>query len=218
MKCIIDSREKDRIKQAEKLCKEKGIDYDVRRLNSNDYIFFDGNKSVGFEFKEIKDFVASVANGKIFRQVTESDTDFTFVIVSSYRDLSQALFKHNLFSKQQMYGVDGAIARLNLLCNGVWVENSPVFKKCFDKMVLQAEKCFNTKHYSSKMEVRKTDNSAVVNYLTSIKGVSNKTALNICSNLKLTTLEDLLRVNKEMLVSIDGIGSKTADKIMEAIK
>ena len=61
MKLLIDSREKSRIGQAEKLCKDKGIVYDVRRLNSNDYIFFDGNKSVGFEFKEIRDFVSSIS-------------------------------------------------------------------------------------------------------------------------------------------------------------
>lgn len=218
MKLLIDSREKSRIEQAEKLCKEKGIEYDVRRLNSNDYVFFDGDKSVGFEFKEIKDFVSSISNGKIFRQVTESGTDYTFVIVSRYRGLDNALFIHNHFNKQQMYNVDGAIARLNLLCDGVWFEETPVFSKCFDKMLLQAEKCFNNKHYSSKMEVRKTGDSAVINYLSSIKGVSNITALRICGNLGLVTLEDLLQVNKESLVSIDGIGDKTADKIMEALK
>ncbi len=218
MKLLIDSREKSRIEQAKELCEEKGIDFEVKQLSSNDYIFLEDNKSVGFEFKEIKDFVGSVANGKIFRQISESDTDFTFVIVSSFRDLSQALFKHNLFTKQQMYSVDGPIARLNLLCDGVWLEDSPVFRKCFDKMVVQAEKCFNTKHYSSKMEVKKTGDSAVINYLSSIKGVSNVTALRICGNLNLRTLEDLLEIDKDSLVSIDGIGAKTADKIMEAMK
>ncbi len=34
----------------------------------------------------------------------------------------------------------------------------------------------------------------------------------------LKTLEDLLKVDKDSLVGIDGIGGKTADKIMEAIK
>lgn len=218
MNVLIDSREKSRIKQAEELCKKQGIDFEVKQLTSNDYIFSDGNRTVGFEFKEIGDFVSSISNGKIFRQVSESETDFTFVIISGYRDLGQALFRHNLFVKNQMYNVDGAIARLNLLCNGVWIEETPVFKKCFDKMVLQAEKCFNTKIYSSNMEVKKTGDSAVINYLSSIKGVSNITALRICSNLGLKTLEDLLKVDKEYLVSIDGIGAKTADKIMEALK
>lgn len=218
MKLIIDSREKSRIKQAKDICKEKGIEFDVRKLNSNDYIFFDGKKSVGFEFKEIKDFVSSISNGKIFRQVSESDTDYTFVIVSTYRSLDNALFIHNQFHKQQMYSVDGAIARLNLLCDGVWFEQTPVFTKCFNLMLLQAEKCFNQKHYSSKMEVRKTGDSAVINFLSSVKGVSNITALRICGNLNLQTLEDLLSVDKESLVSIDGIGSKTADKVLEALR
>lgn len=218
MRLLIDSREKNRIRQAEELCKEKGIEYDVRQLTSNDYLFMDGDKSVGFEFKEIDDFVSSVANGKIFRQISESDADFSFVIVSDYRNIGHALFKHNLFSKQQMYSLDGAIARLNLLCNGVWIEDTPIFGKCFNKMLLQAEKCFNTKHYSSKMEVKKTGDSAVINYLSSIKGVSNITALRICGNLNLKTLEDLLEIDKESLVAIDGIGKKTADKIMEALK
>lgn len=218
MKLLIDSRERQRINECEKLCEDMNIDFEVKQLASNDYIFSDGIKTVGFEFKEIDDFVTSISNAKIFRQISESDTDFTFVVVSNYRDLSNALFKHNHFSKQKMYSVDGAIARLNLLCDGVWVEETPVFSKCFDKMVLQSEKCFNTKIYSSKMEVKKTGDSAVINYLSSIKGVSNITALRICSNLNLQTLEDLLKVDKEALVSIDGIGAKTADKIMEALK
>jgi len=218
MKLLIDSREKSRIKQAEELCGEKGINCEVIQLTSNDYLFLDGNKTVGFEFKEINDFVSSIANGRIFRQVVESDTDFTFVIISGYRDLSNALFKHNQFSKQKMYSVEGAIARLNLLCDGVWLEASPIFRKCLDKMLVQAGKCFNTKHYSSKMEVRKTGDSAVINYLSSIKGVSNVTALRICGNLNLKTLEDLIKVTKDDLVSIDGIGGKTSDKILEALK
>ncbi len=215
---LIDSREKSRIKQAEELCKNKNMEFSVEQLTANDYVFFNGIKSVGFEFKEINDFVNSIGDGKIFRQLSESETDFTFVIVSDYRNLNKALFRYNTFSKRQMYSVDGAIARLNLLCDGVWIEETPVFKKCFDKMVLQAEKCFNTKHYSSKMEVKKTGDSAVINYLSSVKGISNKTALKICVNLNLKTLEDLLTVDKESLVSIDGIGSKTINKIMRAIK
>lgn len=218
MKLLIDSREKTRIKQAEDISKDKGIDFDVRRLSSNDYIFIQDNKTVGFEFKEIRDFVSSVANGKIFRQITESETDYTFVIISDYRNLDNALFVHNTYAKKPLYSVVGAIARLNTLCDGVWIENTPIFTNCFNKMMVQANKCFNTKHYSSKMEVRKTGDSAVINYLSSIKGVSNITALRICGNLNIKTLDDLLKVDKESLVSIDGIGSKTADKIMEALK
>ena len=218
MKVLIDSREKSRIKQAEEICREKGIECDVRKLDSNDYIFIEGDKSVGFEFKEIDDFVSSISNGKIFRQVSESETTFTFVMVSNYRNLPEALFKHNLFVKKEMYGVDGAIARLNLLCNGVWIHETPVFSICFDKMLLQAKKCFSTKNYTSKMEVRKTGDSAVINYLSSIKGVSNIIALRICGIFGIRTLEDLLKLNKDSLMSIDGIGDKTADKIMEAIK
>lgn len=218
MKLLVDSRERQRIKQAEDICKEKDIEFDVRQLPSNDYVFMSGNKSVGFEFKEIKDFVASVANGKIFRQVTESETDYTFVIISDYRNLEKALFVHNTYAKKPMHSVVGAIARLNTLCDSVCIENTPIFTNCFRKMMVQAEKCFTTKHYSSKMEVRKTGDSAVINYLSSIKGVSNITALRVCGNLGLQTLEDLLTVDKDSLVAIDGIGSKTADKIMEALK
>ena len=218
MKVLIDSREKSRIKQAEEICREKDIEYDVRKLDSNDYIFMKGNKSVGFEFKEIDDFVGSVGNGKIFRQISESETDFSFVMISGYSNLPEALFKYNFFSEHQMYSVDGAIARLNLLCNGVWIHETPVFSICFDKMLLQAEKCFNSKRYFSKMEVRKTGDSAVINYLSSIKGVSNIIALRICGIFGIRTLEDLLKLNKDSLMSIDGIGEKTADKIMEAIR
>lgn len=218
VKVLIDSREKSRIKLAEDICKDKGIDFDVRQLTSNDYIFFNENKTVGFEFKEIRDFVGSISDGKIFRQIVESDTDYTFVIISDYRNLEKALFVHNTYSKKPMHSVVGAIARLNTLCDGVWIENTPIFTNCFNKMFVQASKCFNTKHYSSRMEFGVQFENTAINYLSSVKGVSSKTAMNICMNLNLNNLEDLLQLNKKDLLSFKGIGDKTADKIMEALK
>ena len=216
LKVTIDSREKSRINTAVEYFKKNGLECEIKQLKSNDYVFADGIKTVGFEFKEINDFVASIGNGKIFRQIVESDTDFTFVVVQGFKDLSNALFKYNHFSNNKLYDVSGAIARLNLLCDGVWVVESVVFQKSLDKMVVQADKCFNLKEYSKMGDLKKVDNP-VVNFLSSIKGVNLKTSKLICGELKLNCLNDLLKVSKDDLISIKGIGDNKSELILKAI-
>lgn len=217
MKVEIDSREKSRINTAVEYFKKKGLECEIKQLNSNDYVFTDGIKTVGFEFKEIDDFVTSIGNGKIFRQIAESDTDFTFVVVQGFNDLSSALFKYNYFSNNKLYDVTAAIARLNLLCDGVWVVESVVFQKSLNNMFVQADKCFNLKEYTKMGDLKKVDDP-VVNYLNSIKGVNLKTSKLICGELKLNSLKDLLKVSKDDLISIKGIGENKSELILKAIK
>lgn len=64
LKVTIDSREKSRINTAVEYFKKKGLDCEIKQLKSNDYVFTDGIKTVGFEFKEINDFVTSIGMEK----------------------------------------------------------------------------------------------------------------------------------------------------------
>ena len=53
-----------------------------------------------------------------------------------------------------------------------------------------------------------------MNYLTNCcYGIGTKTAENITGELKLFTLQDLLNLDKPMLLTVNGIGEKTAKKI-----
>ena len=61
-------------------------------------------------------------------------------------------------------------------------------------------------------------NNPVVNYLNSIKGVNLKTSKLICGELKLNCLNDLLKISKDDLISIKGIGENKSELILKAIK
>ena len=61
------------------------------------------------------------------------------------------------------------------------------------------------------------DNVAA-NFLACIQGISTKRAIGIAEELEVTTLADLIRLSKDELLSVDGVGSILADKIINAIK
>lgn len=214
---IIDSRENERIKQAQEYCKKKNIVCSVRRLESGDFVFKD-KKTVGFEYKRIEDLISSIAKGKIFRQVSNMDYDHNFVFISGFKDLQRAISRHNTFSKNtiHMSGVYSAIARLNTLCDGVIYIDRNTFEQELGLMQDQAQKCFVMKHYNILSDKRKHDNPAIT-YLSCINGVSIQKAENICDTYNIGCLTDLFGLTKTLLTGIDGIGDKTAVKILEAI-
>ena len=143
--------------------------------------------------------------------------DYHFVVVeyteALRRKLSENLwfYKKINFSKSQFYG---AIARLNTYTTVITAENQ---KTCFELMEKQARKCFDNKTVHKSLK-KVTKNSAM-NYLTNCcYGIGTKTAENITGELKLFTLQDLLNLDKPMLLTVNGVGEKTADKILSNIK
>lgn len=214
---IIDSREKERIKEAVEYCDKNDICYEIRQLKSGDYVF-ERNKSVGFEYKNINDFISSIANGKIFRQVSNMDYDFNFVFISGFKDLQRAINKHNRFSKNKIYVncVYSAIARLNTLCEGVIYIDCNTFDQEMSLMQSQAKKCFVMKDYNTVSDKKKGNNPAVT-YLNCINGVSLQKAELICSTYNINCLTDLYSLTMLNITELDGIGKKTAEKIVKAI-
>ena len=84
-------------------------------------------------------------------------------------------------------------------------------------MEKQAKKCFDNKTIHKSLK-KVTKNSAM-NYLVNCcYGVGTKTAENITGDLKLFTLQDLLNLDKELLLTVNGVGEKTADRILSNIK
>ena len=83
-------------------------------------------------------------------------------------------------------------------------------------MYIQAKKDLSNKPIVKKFN-RKDKNSAM-NYLTyCVYGLNYKRANDIVTKLDLHTLEDLLYLDHNKLTSIDGIGDKLADRILQTI-
>ena len=216
----IDSKEKGRIKPALFFFGANNT-VSVEDMQYGDYVFTDEKtqQTCAFEYKTCSDFINSVTENRIFNQAIEQANNFNyhFVCIEYTEELRKRLsedlwYRQKLsFSKSQFYG---AIARLNTYTTVITANNQ---RTCFELMEKQARKCFDNK--TIQKSLKKITKNSAMNYLTNCcYGIGTKTAENITGELKLFTLQDLLNLDKPMLLTVNGIGEKTADKILSNIK
>ena len=220
IRVIIDAKEKSRIKPALFFFGENNS-VNVLDMEFGDYVFIDEEtkETCAFEYKTCSDFINSVNENKVFNQALNQAENFNYHFVCiEYteplrRRLSEDLWyrKKISFSKAQFYG---AIARLNTYTTVITAENQ---KTCFELMEKQANKCFDNKTIHKTLK-KQTKNSAMNYLINCCYGIGTKTAENITGDLKLFTLEDLLNLDKPMLLSVNGVGEKTAERILSNIK
>jgi ERCC4-type nuclease len=84
-------------------------------------------------------------------------------------------------------------------------------------MLTQARKCLQNKPIVKKFP-RKHKNTAFNFLCYTIYGINHKKAKSIVDAYDLKTLSDIQNLTMEKLTAIDGIGTKNAKRIMEAIK
>lgn len=214
---VIDGREKERIKPAKEFFK----DAEVFNLSSADYLFVSDNKTCAFEYKTIFDCINSIIDHRIFRQTYDMEQtydksylvihgDFTYIksLIYTFNKRSNVNFNYNQFI--------GALARLYSEYNVIQITGD--FEDVLFLMKKIAEKCFDSKTKRPIVEFKKTDNP-VLNFLMCIQGINYKTAKLIVDEYNINNLQDLVVVaNSVDFTDIKGIGNKTKDKIMEAIK
>ena len=157
----IDSREKNRIKQATQYFKEQGLEVTVEELEVGDYIFTDGNDSVVFEFKLVADFIASIQDGRVFNQCIEQSENFNHHFCIIHGDLATrskciAMTKH--YRQVTIFQYLGAIASINKYST-VIETYSPFINESFYRMIIQAKKCLSNKPIVKKFP-RKEKNPA----------------------------------------------------------
>lgn len=214
MKVRIDNRENKRIKKAEKYYKEQNHEVTVEKLETGDYIFED---KVAFEFKTYSDMFASIMDNRVFdeslRQKEKYDYHFV-IIVGNDKDRQNALYKlyklNVRFKIKQYYG---AVARLNTYTNVIYAPN---VSKAFKLMECQAEKCLDNKPLIRNLN-KKTDNIAL-NILMFMPDIKYQRAKSICDALDLKTVEDLMNLEREDLLSVNRVGDKIADNILSNLK
>ena len=218
MKLLIDSHENERIKPAIFYFSLKNS-VSVVELETGDYIFEEDEKQVVFEYKTMPDFITSVNEGRVFNQAIDQQSQFLyhFVIVEgtdeNLTELCKELYysTHVSFSKAQFYG---AIARLNTFTTVLRVPNR---KTAFEVMEQQAKKCFDDKAVA-KTFPKSEGNSAFRFLCYCCRGVGSKTAEKIVDELSLNNLEDVLKLKKDDLLGLTGIGDAKADNILEQVR
>lgn len=215
----IDTREnKKRITNATKYYTNNNHTVENKQLLYGDYIFDD---TVCFEYKTMKDFIASILNHKVFNQAINQSQHYPyhFVIVDGdikkrTKAISDLYYRGNVrFSLNQYYG---AIARLNTYTTVLHSLGGK--QEAFKLMEKQAIKCLDDTVLVKKFNKKKEDSPAFNFLVYCVHEVNINRAEKICNELGLKTHEDLMNLTYDDLVSIDGIGDKIAKVIMEDLR
>ena len=209
---MIDDREK---KSRQKLALEILPNAHVERLPAGDYVCGE----VAVEYKSAEDMVASIVDSRVFNECIRISQLYRYpylVIAGDIPRRIEMMHQYNLSGRITLESYLGALASLSTIVNVLVVNNQSqalhLIKSIF-------EKCNNSDNVVRGVvkPPKKTFNPAA-NYLSLIRGISTSKALKITEALELETLEDLLTLDLEKLLSIDGVGKKTAIQIMDKIK
>lgn len=210
MRIRIDNRENNRIDKAKTYY--AGHDTTVEQLPVGDYIFED---KVVFEFKTMRDFIGSVRDKRVFQQAERQSEAYPYhfvIIQGTSKDQSSALnYFYHIHKPFNLRQLTGAIARLNTYTTVIRVGT---LNEAFLMMEKQSTKCLDNE--SVKKYSLNTENMAY-NLLCSIQGVGRHTARSITDELGLKTLQELLNVKQDDLLSVNGVGEKTSQLIIENI-
>lgn len=212
----ISDKEQSRIKPAQEYYTEQGHEVEVTNLEIGDYVF-DGQ--VVYEYKTIPDFVSSIQDKRIFNEpINQAETyDYHFVIIQGNEaERSKTLAMTRNYQPVSIFQYLGVISSLNRYTTVIECY-SQYIKEAFYRMESQARKCLQDKPIVKKFP-RKHRNPAFNWLCYCVYGINSKKAQTIVEHCRLDTLEDLMNLNIEDLTRIDGIGEKTAETIMEAIK
>ena len=208
----IDNREQDRVDKAKEYYLKQGLDTTVSTLTTGDYLF---NNQVVFEYKTWSDYISSLIDGRLFNEaIRQSDTyPYHFVIVNGNNyTLLQALKEHD---RMTMKHIQGSIARLNTYTTVIQATGG--LESCFYMMHIQARKCLDNKGKVKSFDV-KTGNSAYNLLCYCFDGISDVRATKIVDQLGLEYWGDVYSLNKERLLTVDGIGEELSENIMRQIK
>ena len=212
---LVDNRENARVEYAKK--QYSAFNPIVMQLDYGDYIFVGKNGiKVVFEYKTGNDFLNSINSEThhLHNQVYEMTTneDYTFVVVES-TDLMQELDElyYSAGISMSLQQINGAIAEYNTVSTVLMAQTQ---YQAFDLMMRMAAKVILQKPFRYKYG-KKTTNQAL-NWLSAMKGLDSK-AEDICRTLNLHTLKDLQDLTIGKLCEVDGIGKKTAARILQNI-
>ena len=214
----IDNREQDRIKSATEYYQQQGLEVTVEELEIGYYIFTDGTNEVAFEFKVISDFISSIQSGRVFNQaISQAENfDYHFVIIQGDEATrAKCIAMSRNYQEVNYFQYLGAIASLNRYTT-VIESYSPFINESYYRMMITAKKCLSTKPIVKKFP-RKDKNTAFNFLCYTIYGINHKKAKSIVDAYDLKTLSDIQNLTMEKLTAIDGIGTKNAERIMDAI-
>ena len=216
IKCFIDSREQKRI-NAGKQYFSKYNPYVVEMVYG-DYAFTDNDIRVVFEYKTIDDYINSMEDNRVFNQALNQSNVFDYhfvIVVGSEADYEKAISKHGYHSGHYIgeNQINGSIASLVEFTSILFPKTE---KSAFDLMERIALKCLRDEPIIHRYP--KSKGSPAYRFLVNnVGGIGSKTAKNICDDLGLWSVGDVLVLSVEDLSSVKGIGKVKARNIFGQI-
>ena len=214
-KVLIDNREGKRVEYG--LNQYSPFNPITAQLDYGDYIFIGHNGiKVVFEYKTGSDFLNSINSEThhLHNQVYDMihNEDYTFVIVECV-DLMQEVddLYYSTGITISLQQINGAISEYSTVSTVLMTQTQ---YQAFDLMMRISGKIIQEKPFLYKYGKKSTNHA--LNWLSAQRGLNNK-AEDICRTLNIKTKKDLDNLTKEQLTSVEGIGSKTADKILQDI-
>ena len=209
MKVYVDTRETEkRKKRAKKVFKN----IEIKKLNCGDYVC--GNTAI--EFKRDDDFIKSVKDKRIFRQVIEMNQKYhnTYVIV--YGNMSKAMQKERYYGHH--FSVNqylGALSSLVQITNVLIVDNENQAFKLAKKLF---EKSNDNKNRNVIIPKKVKDRNKMISIIMLIGDINSTRAEQVVKGLKIKNLNQLINITEEDIKSLNGFGDKTAKKIVKWLK
>ena len=189
----------------------------IRQLKYGDYHYITNTgKRVIWEYKTGSDFLSSIQDNHLHNQVYQMKRhyDYTFLIIQ-VSDWEYLLQSHKRITGNEitLKRVAGQIAWFN--CHTT-VFQCRTLDNALYFMKRQSEKLIEDKPLLYKFN-RKDPNYAT-NRLNCIYGISGEIATQITDTLQLKTEKDLMNLTIQELTTVQGIGEKTAEKIITALQ
>lgn len=218
--CFIDDREQSRVKPAYDFFTSCEYNVFVMELPVGDYVFTDTDTglSVAFEYKTIADYLDSIVDNRVFNQALEQSDNFDYhfvIIVGTYNELNRLIRERKQYTGRYMslkeyYGTFGS------LLNVTSILQVPNMNHGFQLMESTARHCLSLKPVLKRY--RKSRGSPALRLLANnVNGIGYSTAELICRNLGLESVADVLKLSKDDLLSVKGIGEVKADNILRQV-
>lgn len=225
MKLQIDNRESNtRISSACQFFNDS-YNIEVDSYPVGDFIF---DNKVVFEYKTAPDIVSSIIDGRVFRQVERmKQYPFHYVIVvgnvADHINERNANYwnRKNQVKQFTVRNYLGALARLQIESKVIHVDNNQQAWVIMD--FLTRKLLDDNPNVRGVDRPKATLSDPIATFLSCIyindsQRLGIKTAIMIREYLHLESLNDLLQVTYEDLVSVKGVGSKTARRIIDVLE